>query len=57
MKKTVEEVKAMIRTALLQEQDFRAMMKSASFDIMAAKSEGSTQAFQQCLAWLADVEA
>lgn len=55
--KTVEEVRQLIRTAILQERDFKAMMLGASCEKMAIKSEGSTQAFEQALAWLADVEA
>lgn len=56
-KKTIEEVRRLIRAALKQEEDFKRLMFGASCDNLAMKSEGATQAFGQVLSWLSDVEA
>lgn len=57
MKKTLDEVRGLIRAAIIQEKDFARLMNGAGCEIMAARSDASQQAFQQALAWLSDVEA
>lgn len=53
--KTIDQVRGMVRTAISQERNHRALMLGAACEKMAAKSEGASQAFQQVLGWMADI--